>query len=705
MAVHFKVTQTTIASLVLVCLIGRAHAAPQGINFAVVDIAAPVASGPLDNGIPSQSASLQTSFTVDPVASPTGSVQARSLTKRDLAISQSSRNAAYDASLGTFGQTTTVQPGVTYWLSGGSIHDFFGNIDNSGNIVVSQTDFLKQYPYGGGQTSDWVGHDANNGNLKNAQGALIMLNDIGSASAPTYDWYLHSMINNGTIQWCGRGDTGGSTYQMYSDNDATNNGLISYEQAFSNFGASFVWRNPVLTPGTVSGSNLYNNGAFRLINIVYHNVQNVYGSGCWEIGKGGVLYLEDGTGVFQNPTKGPSFPNQSIYFQDSSAVLHMDTAVYSLNSAFGPKVFGFGSGNAIEFFQIITKFGYDAGSGNLQVSFLGGNSVSIKLGPGYNASLFAKKNNPQKYNVIGYNAIFYNGPAPAQNVPSVCSISYPVCSQLSGDFVPPSTSTSVSLTFTALSSTSSAISSSVSTSTRSVASSSLSSTTASSATPASSTISISKASSTASSSSTSSSIASVSVSNTVSSSAPSSTFSTATDSAGQPCPTTPEQCTYCGFINPQDPCAPQPDGYGPVPTPDTPSAFLAFSTLHALANSAPTEVPSTQNQVYQQTFKDLNAASSAQSYLGLQTLHSYNVSECAAYCDATNLCTAFNIYIERDPSLNPTANDSTAPTIWGYWYAHLLSSPPSFVTNFAAQVSQASSYHKLQVHTVGLIPH
>merc|ERR1712014_569546 len=34
-----------------------------------------------------------------------------------------------------------------------------------------------------------------------------------------------------------------------------------------------------------------------------------------------------------------------------------------------------------------------------------------------------------------------------------------------------------------------------------------------------------------------------------------------TTTAGQACPTTPEDGTYCGFINPQDPCAAQPDGY------------------------------------------------------------------------------------------------------------------------------------------------
>lgn len=38
------------------------------------------------------------------------------------------------------------------------------------------------------------------------------------------------------------------------------------------------------------------------------------------------------------------------------------------------------------------------------------------------------------------------------------------------------------------------------------------------------------------------------------------TSGTATTSSSTACPTTPEAGTYCGFINPEDPCAPQPDG-------------------------------------------------------------------------------------------------------------------------------------------------
>ncbi|THX86544.1 hypothetical protein D6D05_02465 [Aureobasidium pullulans] len=114
-------------------------------------------------------------------------------------------------------------------------------------------------------------------------------------------------------------------------------------------------------------------------------------------------------------------------------------------------------------------------------------------------------------------------------------------------------------------------------------------------------------------------------------------------------------------------------------TPDTADAFLAYAPFHSMASAAPTVVPSNNvaGNAYQQTFRDLNGSSSANSYLGLYTLTSYSPADCAAHCDTTTLCTAFNIYIERDPSQNPSKNDSTDPTVWGYWCP-----TPSSITNF-----------------------
>ncbi|KAG9653022.1 hypothetical protein KCU64_g8177, partial [Aureobasidium melanogenum] len=230
----------------------------------------------------------------------------------------------------------------------------------------------------------------------------------------------------------------------------------------------------------------------------------------------------------------------------------------------------------------------------------------------------------------------------------------------------------------------------VSASSSSASSSAAVASSSSSSSKAASTSSSSSSSVVASSSSSSSVVASSSSSSSSSSAAASSTSSgtatvntvSGTSSSTTACPTTPEEGTYCGFINPEDPCAPQPDGYGPKVTPDTVSAFLAYAPFHSMASAAPTVVPSNNTasgagNAYQQTFLDLNASSSANSYLGLYTLTSYSVSDCAAHCDSTSLCTAFNIYIERDPSQNPTKNDSTAPTVWGYYCPN-----PSSITNY-----------------------
>lgn len=142
------------------------------------------------------------------------------------------------------------------------------------------------------------------------------------------------------------------------------------------------------------------------------------------------------------------------------------------------------------------------------------------------------------------------------------------------------------------------------------------------------------------------------------------TFAFTTDTA---CPTPYEVGTYCGFINPEDPCAVQPDGFGPVSSPDTVDAFRANEELHMMATSASTP------KGYKNTFTDLSAAVNANSYLGYTTLESYDVQGCADLCDNKELCTAFNIYIERDPKWNPEQCSCNVPdsitnfkcSLWG----------------------------------------
>ena len=103
-------------------------------------------------------------------------------------------------------------------------------------------------------------------------------------------------------------------------------------------------------------------------------------------------------------------------------------------------------------------------------------------------------------------------------------------------------------------------------------------------------------------------------------------------------------------------CDPQPTGSGPVPSPDTAEAFLAYSAFSSAANGATT--PS----VYSNTFKNLHTSSSAYGYMGMTTLSSYDPSQCAAYCDNINGCFGINIFFERSPSQEPGTGCEDPPS-------------------------------------------
>ncbi|KAI0475042.1 hypothetical protein GGR56DRAFT_675209 [Xylariaceae sp. FL0804] len=125
------------------------------------------------------------------------------------------------------------------------------------------------------------------------------------------------------------------------------------------------------------------------------------------------------------------------------------------------------------------------------------------------------------------------------------------------------------------------------------------------------------------------------------------------------CPTPYEVGTYCGFVNPLDPCAPQPGGFGGVFTPDTVSAFAAHAPFHSAASAAAAPPG------YTERFRDLNAtigglnSTNRRPYLGLHLLRSYDASECADLCNDNNSgpagggCGAFDVWVERVPALNP----------------------------------------------------
>ncbi|KAG9512005.1 hypothetical protein KCV07_g9747, partial [Aureobasidium melanogenum] len=114
-------------------------------------------------------------------------------------------------------------------------------------------------------------------------------------------------------------------------------------------------------------------------------------------------------------------------------------------------------------------------------------------------------------------------------------------------------------------------------------------------------------------------------------------------------------------------CAPQPTGasmYSAAPT--DPSAWASYSVFSSAAAAAPTPAG------YTNTFSNLAASNNAYGYLGFTTLQSYDVNTCSQKCNAINGCMSFNLYFERDPSVDPgsgCSNPSPVTTVkcvfWG----------------------------------------
>ncbi|PSK58746.1 hypothetical protein B9Z65_6761 [Elsinoe australis] len=96
-------------------------------------------------------------------------------------------------------------------------------------------------------------------------------------------------------------------------------------------------------------------------------------------------------------------------------------------------------------------------------------------------------------------------------------------------------------------------------------------------------------------------------------------------------------------------CVPQPLGSGPVPVKDEPAEFLKDRRLSAAATRA--EIP----VGYVNTFTNLQASNNAYGYMGYTLLPSYNTTLCATTCTAIAGCQSFNLYFERNPSVDPNS--------------------------------------------------
>jgi hypothetical protein len=80
--------------------------------------------------------------------------------------------------------------------------------------------------------------------------------------------------------------------------------------------------------------------------------------------------------------------------------------------------------------------------------------------------------------------------------------------------------------------------------------------------------------------------------------------------------------------------------------------FKADATIASVASGASTPAG------YFQNFKNLGAANSAMNYLGYTVVNTgkgYDVDYCAAKCNAKAGCLSFNVYFERDPTVEPAS--------------------------------------------------
>lgn len=108
------------------------------------------------------------------------------------------------------------------------------------------------------------------------------------------------------------------------------------------------------------------------------------------------------------------------------------------------------------------------------------------------------------------------------------------------------------------------------------------------------------------------------------------------------------------------------DGHGPIPTPDTAESFLAFQTLSDRSSQAATP------NGYARTFQGHTGSCSSGTYLGLFFLKTYDPYLCQQRCDShPDGCTSFNLYFERDPSVdagpscpNPPSLTTIRCTLW-----------------------------------------
>lgn len=109
---------------------------------------------------------------------------------------------------------------------------------------------------------------------------------------------------------------------------------------------------------------------------------------------------------------------------------------------------------------------------------------------------------------------------------------------------------------------------------------------------------------------------------------------------------------------------------GPVPSPDTPAAFKNFTTFANKANTATT--PSGFRRVFVNQTAAAAYSSDGSDYLSTNEFASYNVTQCATSCRATQGCKSFNIYYQRRPRVFEANAGDTYCSLPSASYTHVI---------------------------------
>jgi hypothetical protein len=142
-------------------------------------------------------------------------------------------------------------------------------------------------------------------------------------------------------------------------------------------------------------------------------------------------------------------------------------------------------------------------------------------------------------------------------------------------------------------------------------------------------------------------------------------------------------------------CYPQPSGIAHKTSPDDGSTFRADSYYSNAANAAKVPVG------FKSVFTNTNASPNAPIYLGFTLMDSYDVQSCATKCNAITGCTSFNVYFERDPSVDPNdascLNPPSVSNIKCVWWGSTISTANNvnngqFRGNFEVAIAGSNGY-------------